>query len=103
MQYTNHYQSPLGGILLAGDETGLTGLWFDGEKYFADHLDPEHVEKDLPLFRETKRWLDIYFSGSEPGFMPPLHMTGSLFSLRSGKSCVKFLTALPRLTEKSRG
>lgn len=81
MQYTNHYQSPLGGILLAGDETGLTGLWFDGEKYFADHLDPEHVEKDLPLFRETKRWLDIYFSGSEPGFMPPLHMTGSLFQL----------------------
>ena len=59
MQYTNHYQSPLGGILLAGDETGLTGLWFDGEKYFADHLDPKHVEKDLPLFRETKRWLDM--------------------------------------------
>lgn len=81
MQYTNHYQSPLGGILLAGDETGLTGLWFDGEKYFADNLDPEHVEKDLPLFRETKRWLDIYFSGSEPDFMPPLHMTGSPFQL----------------------
>lgn len=42
MMYTLHYDSPLGGILLAADEVGLTGLWFDGEKYFADTLDPEH-------------------------------------------------------------
>ena len=28
-----HYKSPLGGILLAADEVGLTGLWFDGAKY----------------------------------------------------------------------
>ena len=46
MQYTTHYQSPIGGILLAADEIGLTGLWFDGEKYYADHLDPEHEEKE---------------------------------------------------------
>lgn len=32
MMYTLHYDSPLGGILLAADEVGLTGLWFDGEK-----------------------------------------------------------------------
>ena len=43
MMYTLHYDSPLGGILLAADEVGLTGLWFDGEKYFADTLDPEHI------------------------------------------------------------
>ena len=30
-----HYESPLGGVLLAADEIGLTGLWFDGQKYFA--------------------------------------------------------------------
>ena len=42
MQYITHYQSPIGSILLAADEAGLTGLWFDGEKYYADHLDPEH-------------------------------------------------------------
>ena len=29
-QYTAVYQSPLGSMLLAGDETGLTGLWFEG-------------------------------------------------------------------------
>ena len=29
MMYTMHYDSPLGGILLAADEEGLTGLWFE--------------------------------------------------------------------------
>ena len=33
MQYINHYASPLGGILLAADGTGLTGLWIEGQKY----------------------------------------------------------------------
>ena len=34
MQYTTTYQSPVGEILLAADEIGLTGLWFAGEKYY---------------------------------------------------------------------
>ena len=75
MQYTNHYDSPLGGILLACDETGLTGLWFDEQKYFAAGLIPEHAEKPHPHFEQAKRWLDIYFSGREPDFRPPLHLT----------------------------
>lgn len=81
MQYTTTYESPIGGILLAADEIGLTGLWFDGEKYFADHLDPEHEEKELPVFEEVKRWLDIYFTGKEPDFMPPIHMIGTQFQM----------------------
>ena len=48
MQYTHHFQSPLGGILIAADEAGLTGLWFDKAKYYADRLDPEHEERDTP-------------------------------------------------------
>ena len=38
MQYINYYNSPVGRILLASDETGLTGLWFAGEKYYANNL-----------------------------------------------------------------
>lgn len=79
MQYTTTYQSPLGEILLAADETGLTGLWFDGEKFYADSLAPENEEKEVPVFEDVKRWLDIYFSGREPDFMPPVHMIGSEF------------------------
>ena len=63
MFYIQHYDSPLGGILLAADEIGLTGLWFDGEKYFADNLPDEHIERETPILKEAKRWLDIYFTG----------------------------------------
>lgn len=79
MQYISHYRSPLGDILLAADSVGLTGLWFEGQKYFALNLDKEHVEKEIPLFAEAKRWLDIYFSGKEPDFSVPLHFTGTEF------------------------
>lgn len=79
MDYTFHYDSPLGGITLASDGENLIGLWFDGQKYFADALENEHCEKRLPVFDETTRWLDIYFSGREPGFMPPLYMKTSEF------------------------
>ena len=79
MQYTQHYDSPLGGILLAADEVGLTGLWFDGAKYFAAGLDPAYRAEATPALLQAKRWLDIYFSGQEPDFTPPLHPCGSAF------------------------
>ena len=79
MVSTAHYDSPLGGILIADDEIGLIGLWFDGQKYFAGQLPPEHTRRETPILAETKRWLDIYFSGREPDFTPPLHPTGSPF------------------------
>ncbi len=79
MTFTSRYDSPLGGILLAADEIGLTGLWFDGEKYFADHLPAEHTEQETEILTLAKRWLEMYFSGKEPGFLPPLHPIGSPF------------------------
>ena len=74
-----HYNSPLGGILLAADGIGLTGLWFDGEKYYADNLPQEREAKETPVLSEAARWLDIYFTGKEPDFTPPLHPIGSAF------------------------
>ena len=79
MTFTQHYDSPLGGILLAADAVGLTGLWFDGQKYFARWLSSEQEKRELPVLLEAKRWLDIYFTGKEPDFLPPLHSIGSVF------------------------
>lgn len=79
MTFITHYQSPLGGILLAADEIGLTGLWFNGEKYFANNLPAEPAEQETPTLLNAKRWLDLYFSGKEPIFLPPLHPVGSAF------------------------
>ena len=81
MQYITHYQSPLGGITISSDGSALTGLWFDGQKYFASTLGADYKEKNLPVFTEAKRWLDIYFSGKEPDFTPPLSLNGSAFRM----------------------
>lgn len=79
MDYISHYNSPLGGITLASDGEALTGLWFDGQKFFGDTLQPQCWEADLPVFQETRRWLDIYFSGRDPGFIPKLRLRGTPF------------------------
>lgn len=79
MHRIGNYVSPLGNILLAADEIGLVGLWFEGQKYFAFYLDREHEEKEVPVLTLAKRWLDIYFSGKEPDFSVPLHFTGTAF------------------------
>lgn len=79
MEYIHHYNSPLGRIMLAADGQALTGLWFEGQKYFADKLDRNHEEKNLPVFAKAEQWLAIYFSGKEPDFMPPLSMKGTSF------------------------
>ena len=70
MQYTHLYRSPLGTITLAADSEGLTGLWFEGQKYFAATLDAQHEETMLPIFEQTRRWLDNYFGGNDPGPTP---------------------------------
>ncbi|ALV25265.1 O6-methylguanine DNA methyltransferase [Campylobacter iguaniorum] len=79
MQYISHYDSPLGGITLGSDGESLIGLWFDDQKYFADTLDKQALVKELLVFEETKRWLDIYFGGEIPDFTPKLLMKCSKF------------------------
>ena len=82
MDYIHHCASPLGGITLASDGEALTGLWFDGQKHYADTLSPAHAETDLPVFAETRRWLDLYFSGRVPDFTPKLSLRTTAFRKR---------------------
>ncbi len=79
MQYTSRYKSPLGEIIIAADEKGLTGLWFVGQKYFGLYLDKKNEEKEIQILKDAKKWLDIYFSGKEPNFKLPLHFIGTDF------------------------
>ncbi|MDD3218991.1 MAG: methylated-DNA--[protein]-cysteine S-methyltransferase [Lachnospiraceae bacterium] len=81
MNYTTHYTSPLGDILLAADEQGLTGLWFDNQKYYAAHLSSNHKECNHPILKEAQKWLDIYFTGQEPDFIPLIHLAGTEFQI----------------------
>lgn len=86
MQYISYYTSPLGRILMAADDIGLTGLWFEGQRYFASQLDQEHEEREIPVFIQAKKWLNIYFSGKEPDFLVPLHWWGRIFKRKYGRS-----------------
>lgn len=79
MQNTSHYHSPMGELFLAADDVGLTGLWFHGSKYYAEHLDSEHEEKHTPILEQAKDWLATYFSGRDPRFLPPIHLIGTPF------------------------
>ncbi len=85
--YKAFYSSPMGELILAGDENGLTGLWFTGAKYFGGLPDCE--ERELPLFSEVRRWLDIYFSGKEPDFTPPIQLSGTDFQLSVWEELLK--------------
>lgn len=73
------YESPLGSLLLAADQTGLTGLWFVWQKYFPSFSDGDFFENETPVLTEAKHWLSLYFSGKEPDFLPSLHPQGSSF------------------------
>ncbi len=75
------YGSPLGSMLLAADEAGLVGVWFEDQKHFACNLPAEHVEHETPVLADAKRWLNAYFAGEQPGFIPQLHLMGSEFRL----------------------
>ena len=79
MDFIYRYDSPLGLITMACDGNALTGLWFNGQKHFGESLSADHTERFLPVFDETGRWLDLYFSGSIPDFTPPLNLRGTAF------------------------
>lgn len=78
--YIGHYNSPLGKITMASDGEALIGLWFDGQTHFGSAIkNCEIKEASVPVFNETKKWLDIYFSGNNPGFMPPIKFNATPF------------------------
>ena len=80
MLFIDCYSSPLGRISLASDGDNLTGLWFEGQQHFPDLSESE--ERPLPVFDEARKWLDIYFSGREPEFIPPVKLSGTDFQIK---------------------
>ena len=83
--HTCDYESPLGRMLLAADDTGLTGAWFYGQRSFARGLEDaeKNVEVEVPALAAARRWLDAYFAGERPGAADvPLAPRGTAFQRR---------------------
>ena len=72
MTFVFNYRTPdgLDDLLMESDGEKLTGL------HFVDSTEGDYAEHDLPVFRETRRWLDCYFSGRKPDFTPPYRIDG---------------------------
>lgn len=79
MEYVQKIRSPVGVLTVSSDGKNICGLWIEGQKYFAKTLEKDVLEQNLPIFGKIQKWLDIYFSGKEPDFMPPLMPKGSPF------------------------
>ena len=78
--YRTMLSSPLGTLTLASDGTALTGLWLEGQKYFAATMGQKAEEQnDLPVFRQAAAWLDAYFSKKPLPPLPLLAPQGSPF------------------------
>ncbi len=71
MPYISLYITPssFDNLLLVSDGDLLTGLHFIGSQK-TEELMWVGEKSDLPIFRETQRWLDSYFSGRQPDFTP---------------------------------
>ena len=77
MIYTYTYKTPpqFSDMIMNSDGEYLTGLWFAGSKDSSKH-EQNGEAKNLPVFRETCRWLDVYFSGKIPDFTPKYKING---------------------------
>ncbi len=80
--FTSHYYSPLGGMTMASDGQALTALWFEGTRRESRFSDGTSATTVLPIFDETRRWLDLYFAGKNPDFTPQLAPKGTPFQQR---------------------
>lgn len=67
--YLKMYHSPIGDIYLNSDDEYLTALCFKNTMDYYRYIEFGE-DKDLQIFDETIKWLDIYFSGKNPDFIP---------------------------------
>ena len=80
--FTAHYDSPLGGMTMVSEGHALTALCFDGTRRGLRFADEMSATTKLPVFDETRRWLDLYFAGEKPDFFPSLAPKGTSFQQR---------------------
>ncbi len=82
MTYTYYYKAPLGPLRLTSNGHGLTGIWFEKPLGTNRYAAVENQKATLLIFEETKAWLDLYFSGQEPSFLPLLEIDTTPFRKR---------------------
>jgi len=70
------YASPLGDMILAATDAGLSGLWFDGQRHLPDMTHWPQAPAGHAVIAQTRRQLDEYFAGQRTTFDLPLDLQG---------------------------
>lgn len=71
------YNSPLGDLTVVVEENFLTGIWYPGNEPAG--LPARVSQQASTTMMSVVRWLDTYFGGSIPDFLPPLNPAGTPF------------------------
>ena len=89
MNYKWKYETPSGfsDIWMRSDGQVLTGLWFEGSRDQRKH-GMVCEERELPIFEETVRWLDVFFSGRQLDFTPEYRIDGLTEFRRDVMECM---------------
>lgn len=80
MNYIYHYPSPVGLLTICSNENALTALNFEESRYSEAYPLSDSNILSKPVI-DAIRWLNIYFSGKIPDFIPETQLTGSPFRL----------------------
>src|SRR5436190_21171995 len=73
-------ESPIGRILIEGDDTAVTGLYLADHKGWSGPADGGRPSKSA--FPEVRAQLDQYFAGDRTQFDVPLKLAGTPFQER---------------------
>lgn len=79
MIFTCEIDTPLGKMTAAAEDEALTGLWFNGQKYYPDKTDAWVGKAEHTVFAALRDWLADYFAGSNTPPAFPLAPRGTLF------------------------
>ena len=89
MTITAARPSPLGELILVSDGSALTGLRFTGQRHFPAGLPAPGPVSASEVFEDTARWLELYFSGERPSFLPRLSPEGTAFQRTGGERLLR--------------
>lgn len=78
--YYCYFETPIGELLLAGDDGGLSMIGFPKGKMRRDP-EPDWIFNEKP-FAEARRQLTEYFDGERRDFDLPLHLSGTDFQVQ---------------------
>ncbi|MFA5629361.1 MAG: methylated-DNA--[protein]-cysteine S-methyltransferase [Dehalococcoidales bacterium] len=77
--YTCEIETPLGTATASATENGLTGLWFNKQKYYPQSANIWSNKPELPIFKDLTAWLSDYFKGANPSLTFQLAPKGTSF------------------------